>query len=211
MDDDTGRRFVTRVTPLPDGDTLAVTTETTRLHSAEVALAWERSHDRETDLPNRDLLLATAEQALAEGRRASLVLVDTDNAVRRAVLLDLDPVRVLLVTAERLRGELDPGAVARGAALVARVGDGQFGVLVPEAVGAAREPRRAHGAGGSRPAAGAGIGAARRGVGRCRGPRPRARRRGRRCSGPRRPCRPRPSCRRTTGGRAGSSSSTSCR
>ena len=34
VDDDTGRRFVTRVTPLPDGDTLAVTTETTRLHSA---------------------------------------------------------------------------------------------------------------------------------------------------------------------------------
>ena len=139
VDDDTGRRFVTRVTPLPDGDTLAVTTETTRLHSAEVALAWERSHDRDTDLPNRDLLLATAEQTLAEGRAASLVLVDTDNAVRRAVLLDLDPVRVLLVTAERLRAELDPQAVAQGAAVVARVGDGQFGVLVPEAVGAARE------------------------------------------------------------------------
>ncbi len=139
VDDDTGRRFVTRVTPLPDGDTLAVTSETTRLHSAEVALAWERSHDRETDLPNRDLLLATADQALAEGRTASLVLVDTGNAAHRAVLLDLDPVRVLLVTAERLRAELDAQSVASGTALVARVGDGQFGVLLPEGVAAARD------------------------------------------------------------------------
>ena len=104
VDDDTGRRFVTRVTPLPDGDSLAVTTETTRLHSAEVALAWERSHDRDTDLPNRDLLLATAEQALAEGRRASLVLVDTDTPPAGPCCSILDPVRVLLVTAARLRG-----------------------------------------------------------------------------------------------------------
>ncbi len=138
IDDDTGRRFVTRVTPLPDGGSLAVTTETTRLHSAEVALAWERSHDRETDLPNRDLLLATADQALAEGRRASLVLVDVGDAPRRAVLLDVDPVRVLLVTAARLRRHLDADAVTNGAALVARVGDGQFGVLVPDDVEGAR-------------------------------------------------------------------------
>ncbi len=138
VDDDTGRRFVTRVTPLPDGGSLAVTTETTRLHSAEVALAWERSHDRETDLPNRDLLLATADQALAEGRRASLVLVDVGDAPRRAVLLDVDPVRVLLVTAARLRRHLDPDDLTNGAALVARVGDGQFGVLVPDDVEGAR-------------------------------------------------------------------------
>jgi EAL domain-containing protein (putative c-di-GMP-specific phosphodiesterase class I)/GGDEF domain-containing protein len=138
VDDDTGRRFVTRVTPLPDGGSLAVTTETTRLHSAEVALAWERSHDRETDLPNRDLLLATAEQTLAEGRRASLVLVDVGDAARRAVLVDVDPVRVLLVTAERLREHLDEGDVTSGTALVARVGDDQFGVLVPEDLDAAR-------------------------------------------------------------------------
>jgi EAL domain-containing protein (putative c-di-GMP-specific phosphodiesterase class I)/GGDEF domain-containing protein len=138
VDDDTGRRFVTRVTPLPDGGSLAVTTETTRLHSAEVALAWERSHDRETDLPNRDLLLATAEQTLAEGRRASLVLVDVGDAGRRAVLLGVDPVRVLLVTAGRLREHLDAAAVGSGTALVARVGDEQFGVLVPEDVDAAR-------------------------------------------------------------------------
>ena len=139
VDDDTGRRFVTRVTPLPDGGSLAVTTETTRLHSAEVALAWERSHDRETDLPNRDLLLATAEQTRAEGRRASLVLVDVRDATRRAVLLGLDPVRVLLVTAARLREHLEPADVANGAALVARVGDDQFGVLMPEEVDGARD------------------------------------------------------------------------
>jgi predicted signal transduction protein with EAL and GGDEF domain len=137
VDDDTGRRFVTRVTPLPDGGSLAVTTETTRLHSAEVALAWERSHDRETDLPNRDLLLATAEHTRAEGRRAGLVLVDVDDAARRAVLLGVDPVRVLLVTAGRLREHLDRADVASGAALVARVGDDQFAVLVPEDVDAA--------------------------------------------------------------------------
>jgi EAL domain-containing protein (putative c-di-GMP-specific phosphodiesterase class I)/GGDEF domain-containing protein/integral membrane sensor domain MASE1 len=139
VDDDTGRRFVTRVTPLPDGDVLAVTAETTRLHSAEVQLAWERSHDRETDLPNRDLLLATAEQMLAERRPASLVLLDIDDATSRAVLLDIDPVRVLLVTADRVRDLLDPHAVASGAALVARVGSDQFGVLVPDDVAAARE------------------------------------------------------------------------
>ena len=139
VDDDTGRRFVTRVTPLPDGGALTVTAETTRLHSAEVALAWERSHDRETDLPNRDLLLATAEQTLAEGRIASLVLLDIDDATSRAVLLDADPVRVLLVTADRVRDSLDPHAVASGTALVARVGADQFGVLVPEDVSAARE------------------------------------------------------------------------
>ncbi|MGZ4602681.1 MAG: EAL domain-containing protein [Kineosporiaceae bacterium] len=139
VDDDTGRRFVTRVTPLPDGDALTVTAETTRLHSAEVALAWERSHDRETDLPNRDLLLATAEQTLAERRCASLVLLDIDDATSRAVLLDADPVRMLLVTAERVRDLLDPRALASGAALVARVGADQFGVLVPEDVAAARD------------------------------------------------------------------------
>jgi EAL domain-containing protein (putative c-di-GMP-specific phosphodiesterase class I)/GGDEF domain-containing protein/integral membrane sensor domain MASE1 len=129
--DDPGRRFVTHVTPLPDGASLAVTTETTGLHSAEVALAWERSHDRETDLPNRDLLLATAEHAAGEGSPLSLILVDVERARWRAALLDVDPARLMLVLAERLRSLLDPGAVSQGLALVARVGDDQFGVLVP--------------------------------------------------------------------------------
>ena len=136
--DDTGRRFVTRVTPLPDGETLAVTTETTRLHSAEIALAWERSHDRETDLPNRDLLVATADQALAEGLTACLLLVDIDHTTRRAALLDVDPARLLLVLGERLRDLLDPDDLRRGTALVARVGTDQFGLLLPVDVGAAR-------------------------------------------------------------------------
>jgi len=136
--DDTGRRFVTRITPLPDGETLAVTTETTRLHSAEIALAWERSHDRETDLPNRDLLVATADQALAEGLTASLLLVDLDHTTRRAALLDVDPARLLLLLGERLRDLLDPDDLRRGTALVARVGTDQFGLLLPVDVGAAR-------------------------------------------------------------------------
>ncbi|HET9654036.1 MAG TPA: EAL domain-containing protein [Kineosporiaceae bacterium] len=158
-DEDEGRRFVTHLTPLPDGGCLAVTTETTGLHSAEVALAWERSHDRATDLPNRDLLLATTEHLLGEGTAhaaagagpsvhgdghagtvtddapggagACLVLVDVDRAGWRAELLQLDPAQLMLTLAERLRGLLDPRLLADGRALVARIGDDQFGLLVP--------------------------------------------------------------------------------
>lgn len=134
-----GRRFVTHVTPLPDGGGLTVTTETTRLHSAEIALAWERSHDRETDLPNRDLLLATAGQAVAEGSRVSVILLDVDRAPWRAGLLDTDPVRLMLALSDLIRGQLDAGQLKEGHALVARVGDDQFGVLVPTDALEARE------------------------------------------------------------------------
>ncbi len=129
--DDGTRRFVTHVTPLPDGDCLAVTTEATGLYGAEVALAWERSHDRETDLPNRDLLLATADQVTAEGGPASLILVDVERAAWRPEVLQAGPARLVLVLAERLRGLLDPAELAQGRAMVARVGDDQLGVLVP--------------------------------------------------------------------------------
>lgn len=129
--EDPNQRFVTHVTPLPDGGSLAVTTETTGLHGAEVALAWERSHDRETDLPNRDLLLTTAEHAATEGPPVSLVLVDVERAGWQAALQDVDPARLMLILAERLRALLEPRDLAHGRALVARVGDDQFGVLVP--------------------------------------------------------------------------------
>jgi EAL domain-containing protein (putative c-di-GMP-specific phosphodiesterase class I)/GGDEF domain-containing protein len=132
-----GRRFLTHVTPLPDGERLAVTTETTALHSAELTIAWERSHDRETDLPNRELLVATADQVAASGA-ASIVVVDLDRAVRRAVLLDAEPARVVLVLAERVRRLLDPDALTDGRVLVARLGDDQLGVLVPDGVTHAR-------------------------------------------------------------------------
>ncbi|MFN0284977.1 MAG: EAL domain-containing protein [Kineosporiaceae bacterium] len=136
-DGETGRRFLTHVTPLPDGERLAVTTETTALHSAELTIAWERSHDRETDLPNRELLVGTADQVAAIGA-ASVVVVDLDRAVRRAVLLDAEPARVVLVLAERVRRLMDPDALAQGRALVARLGDDQLGVLVPDGVTHAR-------------------------------------------------------------------------
>lgn len=132
-----GRRFLTHVTPLPGGEQLAVTTETTALHSAELTIAWERSHDRETDLPNRELLVATADQVAATGA-ASIVVVDLDRAVRRAVLLDAEPARVVLALADRVRRVLDTDDLSDGRAMVARVGDDQFGVLVPEGVTAAR-------------------------------------------------------------------------
>jgi EAL domain-containing protein (putative c-di-GMP-specific phosphodiesterase class I)/GGDEF domain-containing protein len=143
-DDETGRRFVTHLTPLSDGDSLAVTTETTRLDGAELALAWERSHDRETDLPNRDLLLATADQAntdgtSAESSPASLIVIDVDGATRRANLVEADPVRVVLVLAERIRGQLDQQALAQGRSLVARIGEDEFGVLVPEGATSAQD------------------------------------------------------------------------
>jgi EAL domain-containing protein (putative c-di-GMP-specific phosphodiesterase class I)/GGDEF domain-containing protein len=137
--EDESRRFVTHLTPLPDAGCLAVTTETTGLHGAEVALAWERSHDRETDLPNRDLLLVTAEHAVMDGGPASLVLIDVERAGWRAELLDLDPARLMLALADRVRGLLDPQQLAQGHALIARVGDDQFGVLVPTGVDQCRE------------------------------------------------------------------------
>lgn len=132
-------RFVTHVTPLPDGGSLAITTETTGLHSTEITLAWERSHDRETDLPNRDLLLATAEQAAMDVAAISVILVGLERATWRATLLDVDPARLMLLLAERLRNLLDPGEMAQGQALVARVGEDQFGVLVPVPGQACRE------------------------------------------------------------------------
>jgi len=138
LDDKTGRRFVTHLTPLPDRQVLAVTTETTRLHSAEIALAWERSHDRATDMPNRDLLVATAEQALQDGGPASLVVIDLDQTVRRAELLEADPAPVILQLAERIRGALDPQSLTAGHAMVARTADDQFGLLLPARIAAAR-------------------------------------------------------------------------
>ncbi len=134
LDDDTGRRFVTHLTPTPDGGGIAVTTETTMLHSAEIALAWERSHDRETDLPNRDLLVATADQALRDGSASCLILLDLDRLSRRAALVDGDPARLLLHLAERARGLLPDGAPSSGQSLIARVGDDQLGVLVAAGV-----------------------------------------------------------------------------
>jgi EAL domain-containing protein (putative c-di-GMP-specific phosphodiesterase class I)/GGDEF domain-containing protein len=142
------RNFVTRVTPLPDGETLVVTTETTLADVAEAALAWERTHDRETGLPNRDLLLATAERALAAGTPAFLLVIDFDQIVRRALLLGADGPTVLRELAERIRAIFDPNIVDLSApnlataeptelwadaGLVAWTGDDQLAVLVPGA------------------------------------------------------------------------------
>jgi EAL domain-containing protein (putative c-di-GMP-specific phosphodiesterase class I)/GGDEF domain-containing protein len=142
------RNFVTRVTPLPDGETLVVTTETTLADVAEAALAWERTHDRDTRLPNRDLLLATAERALAAGTPAFLLVIDFDQIVRRALLLGADGPTVLRELAGRIHAIFDPGIIdlstlslsaaeatepAGDAGLVAWTGDDQLSVLVPGA------------------------------------------------------------------------------
>ncbi|HST84254.1 MAG TPA: bifunctional diguanylate cyclase/phosphodiesterase [Kineosporiaceae bacterium] len=142
------RNFVTRVTPLPDGETLVVTTETTLADVAEAALAWERTHDRETRLPNRDLLLATAERALAAGTPAFLLVIDFDQIVRRALLLGADGPTVLRELAGRIHAIFDPSVIdlttlslsaaettepAADAGLVAWTGDDQLSVLVPGA------------------------------------------------------------------------------
>ena len=123
------RNFVTRVTPLPDGETLVVTTETTLADAAEATLAWERTHDRETGLPNRDLLLATAEQALAGGLSAILLVIDFNQVTRRALLLGADAPAALRALAQRIHGVLAGPELEGG--LVARTGDDQLGVFVP--------------------------------------------------------------------------------
>jgi hypothetical protein len=142
------RNFVTRVTPLPDGETLVVTTETTLADAAEATLTWERTHDRETGLPNRDLLLATAEQVLTAGTPAFLLVIEFDQIVRRALLLGADGPAVLRELAERIQTVFDPAncevpisefvaleASERSgdAGLVAWTGDEQLSVLVPGA------------------------------------------------------------------------------
>jgi EAL domain-containing protein (putative c-di-GMP-specific phosphodiesterase class I)/GGDEF domain-containing protein len=132
------RWFVTQVTPLPDGESLTVTTETTRLTSAESALAWERSHDRDTDLPNRDLLLATAGQTLAEGVPCSLLVLDVDHLTRLAALVDEDPAAVMAHLAERLRSTLNAHLGSDDETVVARIGDNRFGILAPVPPAAAR-------------------------------------------------------------------------
>jgi EAL domain-containing protein (putative c-di-GMP-specific phosphodiesterase class I)/GGDEF domain-containing protein len=137
------RNFVTRVTPLPDGETLVVTTETTLADAAEATLAWERTHDRETGLPNQDLLLATAEQTLTAGTPALLLVVEFDQVGRRALMLGADGPAVLRELAGRIRAVFDPAPPAANpaevgsdpagsaASLVARTGDDQLSVLVP--------------------------------------------------------------------------------
>jgi EAL domain-containing protein (putative c-di-GMP-specific phosphodiesterase class I)/GGDEF domain-containing protein len=142
------RNFVTRVTPLPDGETLVVTTETTLADAAEATLAWERTHDRETGLPNQDLLLATAERALTAGTPAFLLVINFDQVIRRALLLGADGPAVLRELAERIQTVFDPAATdpavldltafepgerSADAGLVARTGDDQLAVLVPGA------------------------------------------------------------------------------
>jgi len=157
-----GRNFVTRVTPLPDGETLVVTTETTLADAAEATLAWERTHDRETGLPNQDLLLATAERALTTSTPALLLVIDFDQVTRRALMLGGDGAAALRELAERIHTVFEPAVIdlsvldlsardvlgvsgpdpvdrttvsdrTTDAALVARTGDDQLSVLVPGA------------------------------------------------------------------------------
>jgi EAL domain-containing protein (putative c-di-GMP-specific phosphodiesterase class I)/GGDEF domain-containing protein len=130
-DEENQRNFVTQVTPLPDGETLVVTTETTLADAAEATLAWERTHDRETGLPNRDLLLATAERALTGGTPAILLVVDFDQVTRRALLLGAEGPAVLRVLAQRIHAVFEN--LSGDGSLVARTGDDQLAVLVPEA------------------------------------------------------------------------------
>jgi EAL domain-containing protein (putative c-di-GMP-specific phosphodiesterase class I)/GGDEF domain-containing protein len=135
------RNFVAQVTPLPDGETLVVTTETTLADAAEATLAWERTHDRETGLPNRDLLLATAERALTAGTPAFLLVIDFDQVTRRALVLGADGPTVLRELAERVHAVFVPSVIDLAAreitvadvGLVARTGDDQLSVLVSEA------------------------------------------------------------------------------
>jgi EAL domain-containing protein (putative c-di-GMP-specific phosphodiesterase class I)/GGDEF domain-containing protein len=130
-DEEDQRNFVTQVTPLPDGETLVVTTETTLADAAEATLAWERTHDRETGLPNRDLLLATAERALAAGTPAILLVIDFDQVTHRALLLGADGPAALRVLGERIHGVFESSA--GDGILVARTGDDQLGVLIQDA------------------------------------------------------------------------------
>jgi EAL domain-containing protein (putative c-di-GMP-specific phosphodiesterase class I)/GGDEF domain-containing protein len=123
------RNFVTQVTPLPDGETLLVTTETTLADAAEAALAWERTHDRETGLPSRDLLLATAERAVAAGTPGILLVVDLDHLIRHAGLTGVDGPAVLRTLAQRLHDVF--GTPSGDGCMVARTADEQLAALVP--------------------------------------------------------------------------------
>lgn len=125
------RHFVTQLTPLADGEMLTVTTETTRVQSAEAALAWERTHDRDTGLPNRDLLLATAGRALAEAVPSSLAVLDAGDLSQRAALVGLEPGAALETLGDRVDDALAAAAEPGEQHLVSRVGDGQLGVLLP--------------------------------------------------------------------------------
>ena len=125
------RHFVTQLTPLADGETLTVTTETTRVQSAEAALAWERTHDRDTGLANRDLLLATAGRALAEAVPCSLVVVDVADLSQRASLVGLEPADVFGVLTDRVGQALAVATAPGDQVLLARVGDDQLGILLP--------------------------------------------------------------------------------
>jgi EAL domain-containing protein (putative c-di-GMP-specific phosphodiesterase class I)/GGDEF domain-containing protein/integral membrane sensor domain MASE1 len=136
------RHFVTQVSPLPDGEALTVTRETTRVEGAEAALAWERTHDRDSGLPNRDLLLATATRAVAEDVPTSLVVIDVDPLSRKASVVGADPAEVLGVLVRRLEVALDLEAGGEEEQLLARVGEDQVGVLLP--VDAAVATRRTH-------------------------------------------------------------------
>ena len=130
------------MSPLPDGEALTVTRETTRVEGAEAALAWERTHDRDSGLPNRDLLLATASRAVAEDLPTSLVVIDVDPLSRKASVVGADPAEVLGVLVRRLESALDLEATGEEEQLLARVGEDQVGVLLP--VDAAAAARRTH-------------------------------------------------------------------
>jgi len=135
------RHFVTQVSPLPNGEALTVTRETTRMEKAEAALAWERTHDRDSGLPNRDLLLATATRAVAEHVPTSLVVIDVDPLSRKASVVGIDPSEVLGVLVRRVESAL--GTEGAGEEhLLARVGEDQVGVLLP--VDPAVATRRTH-------------------------------------------------------------------
>ena len=132
------RNFVTQVTPLPDGETLVVTTESTLVDAAEAALAWERTHDRASGLPNRDLLLATTASVVAAGNPAFLLVIDTDHLMRRSLLLGADGSAVIRALARRIDQSLR--LVGGDEVLLARTGDDQLAVLTQQTVDAGSEP-----------------------------------------------------------------------
>jgi EAL domain-containing protein (putative c-di-GMP-specific phosphodiesterase class I)/GGDEF domain-containing protein len=125
------RHFVTQLTPLADGETLTVTAETTRVQSAEAALAWERTHDRDSALANRDLLLATAGRNLAEAVPSSLAVIDVGDLSQRAALVGLELADVFTELADRVEQALARCTEPGEQVLLARVGDDQLGVLLP--------------------------------------------------------------------------------
>jgi EAL domain-containing protein (putative c-di-GMP-specific phosphodiesterase class I)/GGDEF domain-containing protein len=140
--DRAGRSFETRVSPMPDGELLLITTETTRTMSAETALAWERTHDPDTGLPNRELLFAAAERAGADGVPASLVVVDVERLSRLSQLVGGDLSTAAVRVARRIELVLAERSGPDADAVVARVGDDRFAVLVQGGLGAALEAGR---------------------------------------------------------------------